>query len=232
MLAALLVATLLSAIGTSFVREARTVSTGTRTQMDVADARALADAGARYAVLRLARADTLSAAGAVPGIWRFGGGTIRLTVTPENGKINLNDAPPDTLAALFEEAGLTPRRALALADAVLAYRRSDGASAREEDGGRPARADRLVLRMSWEMDGKVFDSADELRRVPGVTPELYAALEPAITVYGATRDQETGLYKAAFRIRAEAVSASGARFVRHALIEMTSRRDYAIREWR
>ncbi len=229
LLAALLVATLLAAIGTSFVREARLVSVGTRIDIERAQARALADAGARYAIMRLAGGHAL----AQPFTWRFGEGTVRLRAISEGGKLDLNHARLDALSLLFESAGLAPRPALTLARAVIAYRQSDGARA-EPPMAASRNADRLVLRMSWEMDGKSFDTVDELRRVPGVTEEVFAAVADQLTVYGGLGERKvsgTGI-KTAYRIVAEAETATGARYLRNSIVEFNDRGAFAIREWR
>jgi len=98
--------------------------------------------------------------------WRFGDSEVRVRVTDELGRIDINAAPPELLAALFVAAGTAPEEAAELADAVVEFR-----DQRVEDAGeaRPS--------------GVPFALTDGLAQIPGLPPELQNRIAEAITVY-------------------------------------------------
>ena len=104
--------------------------------------------------------------------WRFGGSEVRVRITDELGRIDINAAPPELLAALFEAAGTEPEEAISLAEAVVEFR------------------DRGIEDPGSLSTGRVFGSAvtafaltDALAQVPGMPPELQNRIAEAITVY-------------------------------------------------
>jgi len=85
---------------------------------------------------------------------------IAVQVMPLNGYINLNAAPPELLAQMFQtSAGLPPGQANALAQAVLRERTTPGGS------GIPSG----------------FEAVEDLLRVPGIDYPLYAQVAPLLT---------------------------------------------------
>ncbi len=108
-----------------------------------------------------------------------GSATAAVTVRSEDGKLNPNTAPAETLAALVQAVGGSPSEATALAAAVVAWRGRAGSS-----GPDPAvlAAYRAAGR-SFGPPGSPFLHLEELRLVLGVTPALYAALVPHLSVY-------------------------------------------------
>lgn len=117
-------------------------------------------------------------------------GGVALRITDEAEKVNLNSASPDLLRALLGAVGADVPRATALAEAITDWR-DDPAQ------GRPMAARVAPYRAAGLGDtppGSPFGSVSELRRVIGVTPALYAALAPHVTVFsthgpgGDTRD--------------------------------------------
>jgi general secretion pathway protein K len=91
-----------------------------------------------------------------------------VTIEDERGKIPLNTVTPAQAAVMFAAAGAAPDKAAALAAAFIAFRDptpTTGSSAA------PARAGG-------------FETIGELAQVPGMTPALYAAISPSVTVYG------------------------------------------------
>ena len=104
--------------------------------------------------------------------WRFGGSEVRVRITDELGRIDINAAPPELLAALFEAAGTEPEEAISLAEAVVEFR------------------DRGIEDPGSLSTGRVFGNAvtafaltDALAQVPGMPPELQNRIAEAITVY-------------------------------------------------
>lgn len=108
-----------------------------------------------------------------------GTATAAVTVRSEDGKLNPNTAPAETLAALVRAVGGGPSEASALAAAVVAWRGRAGSS-----GPDPAvlAAYRAAGR-TFGPPGSPFLHLEELRLVLGVTPALYAALAPHLSVY-------------------------------------------------
>lgn len=108
-----------------------------------------------------------------------GSATAAVTVRSEDGKLNPNTAPAETLAALVQAVGAAPSEAAALAAAIVAWRGRAGAS-----GPDPAvlAAYRAAGR-TFGPPGSPFLQLEELRLVLGVTPALYAALAPHLSVY-------------------------------------------------
>src|SRR5476651_2679089 len=94
---------------------------------ETAQARALAEAGVFLSIPRLLdptpetqwRPD-----GKERGI-EYGGGAIRVTLQDEGGKIDLNAAPDELLAGLFDVLGVGPDEAARLVDAIADWKDDD-----------------------------------------------------------------------------------------------------------
>ena len=109
--------------------------------------------------------------------WQFGDSEVRVRVTDEFGRIDINAAPPELLAALFAAAGTMPEEATRLADAVVEYRdlrikRSDDSDTSEDSAADQRRRPDVP-----------FALIDGLAQVPGITIELLRQVAHAITVY-------------------------------------------------
>ncbi len=104
--------------------------------------------------------------------WRFGEAEVRVRVTDELGRIDINAASPELLAALFVAAGTEPEEATELADAVVEFR----------DQGIE---DPDIFRTERLPEDQVaaFALTDGLAQVPGMPPELQNRIADAITVY-------------------------------------------------
>jgi len=102
--------------------------------------------------------------------WRIGEAEVRVRVTDELGRIDVNTAPPELLAALFAAAGADEGDAIALAEAVDEHRLS--LVTEPATGGQQPMA-----------PGVAFSLAEGLLQVPGMPAELVERLGPAITVY-------------------------------------------------
>jgi general secretion pathway protein K len=100
----------------------------------------------------------------------FEGTTLRITVEDERGKIPLNTLKPDQVHTLFEKAGAPAEQIQDLVDAFLDFR--DPLRLRPREGAEPPATAR--------QGG--FETVEEFAQVPGVTPALYAAVLPSITV--------------------------------------------------
>ncbi len=179
-------------------------------------------------------------------------GEARIRVVAETGKINPNIATPELFQALLQtlgvEAGLAGHIAAAVADWREAgdLARPNGAKAEQyraagRDYGPPA---------------EPFQSVDELGLVLGMTPEILAALRPHVTVYTqgqADPNRADPVVLAALRnvplpptdnetdqqpqgidavdITVEARLASGAGFIRHAIVRLGPASRPAMPSW-
>ena len=127
LIAVLWALTLLSVIAAGLIVETRSGTRSARNMADNAVARAAADAGIQRAILdlhALGRNKKFRADGTVYG-WRFADRNVRISVRDESGKVNLNRAPEELLAAVFGSVGVDPGRAQSLADAIADFRDAD-----------------------------------------------------------------------------------------------------------
>ncbi|HEY1707668.1 MAG TPA: PilX N-terminal domain-containing pilus assembly protein [Rhizomicrobium sp.] len=152
-------------------------------------AAAVADAGISRAVLSLldTRAGQRWPVDGTIQSFTFGGIGMRVSIADEAGKIDLNKTSADTLASLFESAGLSPNDATTLAGRVVDWRSSgsdaNGDTAEDySDAGLTSRPRKAP-----------FQSVDELKLVIGMTPPLFAKIAPALTVYSHSANVDTAV---------------------------------------
>jgi general secretion pathway protein K len=90
---------------------------------------------------------------------------IAVAITDEDGKLNLNQASPEQLAALLQAAGVDAGQVPRLRDAIVNW-------------GRQGKqfSDTLLAKGG-------FTSMEELRRVPGLTAEVVDRLDPFLTLW-------------------------------------------------
>jgi len=115
---------------------------------------------------------------------QLGEGLIRIAITNEAGKIDLNRASEETLESLFVSVGANSGDARKLAAAVEDFRDSD-------DVRRPGGAEAIDYQgagLDYGPENAPFASIDELRRVFGLTPEIFSAVRPLVTVYSPGSD--------------------------------------------
>ncbi|MDP6952033.1 MAG: type II secretion system protein GspK, partial [Alphaproteobacteria bacterium] len=131
---------------------------------------------ALLAALPLADSDLLvdGSAVALP----LDGAVLSLAIQDVGGLVDLNSARDELLAGLFVAAGLPGNEARDLAAAIRDY-------GDEDDLVRPGGAEAPAYRAAGLPEPKngAFQFPDELRAVLGVTPELFEAVRPAITVW-------------------------------------------------
>jgi general secretion pathway protein K len=146
-----------------------------------AEARSLADAILNRAVLALmdTRPEMRWRVDGVPRDIAFNGVNARVTIEDELGKIDLNTAGGDLIRRLFQAADLPSGVTDNMADKVLDWRESDGLKRLHGAD----EADYQNAHLSYGPRGRAFQSVGELRLVLGMTEELFARIEPAITVY-------------------------------------------------
>jgi general secretion pathway protein K len=173
---------LLATIAVGMSQDSRTQTLLTRNQLALAKARALADGAVERAMYEHLRPPFPGKVwfpnGAVHG-WEEDGARLAVSLAYESGRIDINVAREPFLKGLFySAAGLKSEEVDRLVDAIMDWRDPDdvkrlhGAEAPEyRAAGRnyvPANAD--------------FETIEELQRVLGMTPEIYAKIADLITV--------------------------------------------------
>jgi general secretion pathway protein K len=109
----------------------------------------------------------------------IGTAKLRIAVRDETGKVDLNHAPALLLASLLTNAGFETGQADLLVDAILDWR--DGDDFPRLNGAEAS--DYRIADLNYGPRNAPFETVDELRFVLGMTETLYAAVEPALTVY-------------------------------------------------
>jgi general secretion pathway protein K len=113
-----------------------------------------------------------------PRSWSFDGIQLSITVSNEQSKINLNQAPAQVLAALLRALGVDEESAAAIADAISDWRDED--DLKLVNGAEDS---------DYQQAGRVlgakdapFVAVEELQQVLGVNRGLYRLLAPEVTV--------------------------------------------------
>jgi len=152
---------LLGFLAASFGTTARTETTLARNALDQARARALADGAVHLAAQALADPQSRGRIriDGSPATLQVDGEAVEVRITDEGGKIDLNEAPTALIAGLLRVLGAPQGRAEAIAAEV--QRR------REQPDRREAMAFRVIA---------------EFASFPGMTPRLFDAAAPFITV--------------------------------------------------
>jgi general secretion pathway protein K len=254
LIAVLWILALLSTIAASIAWETRTDARIARNMADNAAARSAADAGIQRAILDLAASPTPPTqakkfqADGKTFSWPFADGTVYLTIQDEASKIDLNQAPEALLVALFGSNGVDADKAKALAAAIVDFRDADNLP-------RPQGAEDAEYRargLAWGPKNAPFQSVEELHQVLGITPAIYDRVAPELTIYSSAIGGSpiagpltTTLGRAgfnvqplanspgtAFSIHAEAKSATGAVYVRDAVVQLLKEQTSLVLLWR
>jgi general secretion pathway protein K len=145
---------------------------------------AVADAGLNIAILRLLdpRVAGQPPLDGSPFIVPFAGHQLRLAIQDEAGKIDLNTAQDELLRRLLRSGGADLETASTLKDRILDWRepgigkRLNGAKAPEY----------RAAGLAYGPRNGPFATVEEAQLVMGMTPEVFAAIRPALTVYSQT----------------------------------------------
>lgn len=146
-----------------------------------ATARYLADGATQLVIMNLLSTnpvDRLLADGETIEVTLPGGNAL-VTVTDENGKIDINAAREALLARLFYSLDVAQPQADALADAIVDYRDQD--SLRRLNGAEDD--DYLAAGLPLGAKDSDFTSVEELQRVYGMQPDIYSAMLPYVTIH-------------------------------------------------
>jgi general secretion pathway protein K len=177
------VAILLTVIASSFILESRTDMLVVRNSVAIARAEAAADAGVQRAIFELYRPSN------DPESWKRDGSTyewlfdasipVRVELSDESGKIDINTAAEPLLRGLLLTAGLTEEEAPRILDAILDWRDPD--SLKRVSGAEEA--DYRAAGLTYKPANAQFQAIEELQLVLGMRPEIYRRMAPHITVF-------------------------------------------------
>jgi len=174
---------LLTTIAGSFAYSMRTEALVARNTVAMARARAAADGAVYRAIFEASRPQITPDAWKRNGQvyqWQLAEITLRVSITDESGKIDLNTAAePLMLNVLQKLGGLNAEEAAKLLDAIVDWRDAD-------DLRRPNGAEEPEYRAAgrnYKPANAPFESIEDLQRVLGMTPALFARLAPFLTVY-------------------------------------------------
>ena len=106
------------------------------------------------------------------------GGRVLVTITDERGKFDINQVPPVEIAALFSVLGADNTVAKQVSEAINEWRTQLPPGSTDQSS---ASAYRMQGKM-WGPAGQEFQRLDELLLVSGMTPSLYAASLPYLTL--------------------------------------------------
>ena len=128
---------------------------------------------------------------------------VEISLFDESGKIDLNTAPVQILRALLLEIGLDEKSSVRVANAIIDWRDEDD-SVRE---GGAEDAQYYAAGLQYGSRDGFFRRKEELTLVYGVTPQIYAAISPHVTVY--TQDFGVNLALASPLVQRAVSNASG-----------------------
>jgi general secretion pathway protein K len=213
---------LMSLLVTQIASAARTERSIAANLRGAAVAEAAADGAVAETILALL--DGTRDPGGPSRTLRIGAADVAVRVTDEAGRINPNDpthpvAP--ALRALLIDAGLEPQAARALADAIVDWRTATP----NASGGGTKRAQYRAAGLDYAPSDRPFESLDEIRAVIGMTPEVFARIAPALSLYAepVLPGIPPGRYPDAnlvVDIAATATAPTGARFTRRATVRL------------
>ena len=174
--------TLLAAITASYHASARTEAKLLAGTLHRAQAEALAEAGIWIAVHEhfMSGPTTSSSTANIQRRVVFHDAQIEVTLADPSGKINLNNAQSELLAALLARTNVAPAELSTLVDAILDWRDLD--DMRQPQGAEDA--DYARAGVDHGAKDAPFATVDELRYVRGMTETVYREVAPALTVYG------------------------------------------------
>lgn len=173
---------LIAIMAGSFAYSMRTETTLTTYAMERSQARALAEAGVAYGVMKVMLAPDPENPWPIEGSpreWRFGRGTTRISIVDSSGKINLNQADHMLLVGLLVSVGVDEQEADALVDKIEDWRDPDDAL--HLNGAE--KNEYLAAGAPVGPKNAPFESIEELQQVLGLEPELYHQLKDLLTVY-------------------------------------------------
>jgi general secretion pathway protein K len=174
---------LLATIAVGMSQDTRTETTLAQNQLSLAKARALADGAVELAMFEHLRPPFPGKVwfpnGAVHG-WEEDGVKYAVSLAWESGRIDMNVAREPLLKGMFmSAAGLPVEDVNHIVDAILDWRDPD--DAKRVNGAEAA--DYKAAGRDYVPANANFETIEEVQRVLGVTPEIYAKIADLITVH-------------------------------------------------
>lgn len=173
---------LLTALIGAFALTARVESLQGRVLVKGAEAQEIARAGVEYALERIADSDPathwLADGRMYP--WNFAGSRVEISIVDETGKVDLNQADVTLLSALIKTVAGDSAPAAQLAAAIVDWRDPDPLT---QPGGGAEDPDYAAAGLPYGAKDAPFETVAEVEQVLGMTPGLYALLEPSLTLY-------------------------------------------------
>ena len=172
---------MLSVLLGSFALVARTEGLQSRHLFDTTTARYAAEAGLNIAVYGLSKSNPEQKwmADGRPYTFEFDGVEVEISITDDSGKIDINAADAFSLKNLFVGAGVEEDRAEELADAIQDWRDPDDLSLPHG----AERDDYRAVDLPYSPRNAPFETMSEIQQVFGMSYDLYAKIEPAITMF-------------------------------------------------
>ncbi len=173
---------LLTALVGAYALTARIEALQARVGSRGAMAQEIARAGMEYALVRVAdrNPETHWQPNGRAYAWRFDGHDVQVRIIDETGKVDLNQADVPLLSRLMQALGEPPDASDALAAAIVDWRDADDLS---QPVGGAEDGDYAAAGRPYGAKDAPFETIAELEQVLGMTPDLYARLEPFLTLY-------------------------------------------------
>lgn len=115
--------------------------------------------------------------------FRLGNANVQVVYETEASRIDLNLAPKDLIANLFQVLGAQPRDAQDYADRIIGWRTSPKQDALDGEASLYQAAG-----LTYSPKGRAFSSVDELWRVLGLPPAMVERAMRFVTVYSGRPD--------------------------------------------
>lgn len=183
---------LLTALVGAFALNARIEALQGRVLSGGLQAQEVARAGIEYALVRIA--DTEPTTRWTPDgrtyPWRFAGSELQIEIVDETGKLDLNQAQAPMISALLQALGVERAPAEGIAAAILDWRDADLLT---QPSGGAEDPDYAAAGLPYGAKDAPFESVAEVEQVLGMTPEVYARIEPYLTLYSG-REQPDPTY--------------------------------------
>jgi len=172
---------LIAAVGTYLMANARSQTALAHNMVVRAKAEALADAGIAQAVFNLTDpvVDKRWPLDGQPHQMALLGGTVVVKLADESLKINPNIASEFTMAGLFQAVGVDASTARHLGAAVADW--VNGGDKPRPFGAK--KEDYLNAGRNYGPPNAPMQSLDEMQLVLGMTPAIFAAVQPYLTIY-------------------------------------------------
>ena len=180
---------LLTALIGAFALTARVEALQGRILSGGVRAQELARAGVEYSLVRLA--DTEPTIRWLPDgrsyRWRYAGSEVEIQIVDETGKVDLNQAGQPLLAALMQALGAEREQAERIAGAIVDWRDPDPLT---QVSGGAEDPDYAAAGRPYGAKDAPFETVAEVEQVLGMSPALYARLEPYLTLYSGRGDPD------------------------------------------